>query len=91
MLYRNQHVACIDDKNYVVDNGNLEPRKGQVYTVAVYDGTGYPEPAVQLQEFPPDQAGPCWYKASRFRPLTKLKVEDFVNTGAPILEELESL
>jgi hypothetical protein len=92
MVYqRNQHVLCINDKNWLVKDGKLreEPKKGTVYTVAAYDGHSFEEPCISLQEFPPDeQQTEFWYRTWRFRPLKPIKVEDFVATKKPVLENV---
>lgn len=89
MLHRNQHVVCIDDTNWLIKDTGPNPVKGTVYTVAEYDGESFAEPSIQLQEFGPDEHYmEKWYRAWRFRPLKPIKVEDFIKTKVPVLEDV---
>ena len=92
------HVVCINDEFKRRDDaraGVRYPVKGVVYTVrAVHQGISILGPAYLLEEIVNPKL-PYKFKgirigilekrfdASRFRPLAKLKVEDFTGTLAP--------
>lgn len=93
-----QHVVCINDENrapagVTVLEQLILPEKGKVYTVrALVIGVLGRAPCLSLVEIP-DQTvriewnGKPWFgdvifKACDFRPLKKLKVEDFMS--APV-------
>ncbi len=92
MFHPGQHVVCIDDKNIERLFGEDTPSKGVVYTIVEHDLTTFDFPTVELAEL-----GPVWidgkgyrrfWSADRFRPLQKLRVEDFLNVRTPTSTEI---
>ncbi|QIG74360.1 hypothetical protein EVC08_048 [Rhizobium phage RHph_N65] len=81
-----QHVVCIDTSNFLLA---FEPVPGQeleagrVYTVSAIS-LDYEAVALQVAEHPflVEEGG--WYGHWRFRPLQKLKVEDFMQSKTPV-------
>lgn len=78
-----QHVVCVERFTNVITGSGI-PEKGAVYTVReVYDGLGPHgrELGLRLVEFSRQphignvEAG---FAASRFRPLQKLNIQDFI-------------
>ncbi|WP_157384516.1 hypothetical protein [Nitratireductor soli] len=89
-----QHVVCIDDSPGLLMSARKLPQleRGRVYTLA--DVTSkFRVLAVQLEEYPRTYIEngvefEGWLKASRFRPLRKLSIEDFTSVDAPLETEL---
>lgn len=73
------HVVCIDTSNFLID-AEVVPgqvlEKGRVYTISAIS-IDYAAVAVQIAEHPFMAKEDGWYGHWRFRPLQKLKVEDF--------------
>lgn len=81
-----QHVVCVDNENFLIDSPCLSGQtleKNVVYTISAIS-TDYPQMAVQIAEHPFLVKEDGWYGHWRFRPLQKLKLEDFM----PIVEHL---
>jgi hypothetical protein len=83
-----QHVVCIDDTNWSITLPGPNPIKGNVYTIDGLNSKDFPALALTLAEFEKIYVEngvitEGWYRADRFRPLQKLKVEDFLPAKAP--------
>lgn len=81
-----QHVVCIDTANYLIGEKVGAPeqlREGRVYTISALNAFGSIV-AVQVAELPWLVDIDGWYGHWRFKPLQKLKVEDFMTSDAPV-------
>lgn len=85
-----QHVVCVDDSDGTVGlDKKIELVKGRVYTVHDINAVDFSAVAIQVVECEKtyeqeDGVYEGWFGHWRFRPLAKLKVEDFLSTKTPV-------